>query len=78
MIQLTLPLQHTAALTDKDLILRYRMVVLRAGVKLEALGMKKRGTSCSAEARKMLGYPRNTPRAELIQALDALIDAFTD
>ena len=66
----------TDALNQRDKILQYRLIVLRAGVKLEALGGKKRGTSCTAEVKKMLGYPRNTPRTELLQALDALINTF--
>lgn len=78
MIQLELPLTkpNYNVLNDKDKILQYRLIVLRAGVKLEALGGKKRGTSCTAEVKQMLGLPRNTPRAELIQALDALINTY--
>jgi hypothetical protein len=78
MIQLELPLTtpNYAVLNDKDKILQYRLIVLRAGVKLEALGGKKRGTSCTAEVKKMLGLSRNTPRTELIEALDALINTF--
>lgn len=78
MIQLTLPLTTPdhAVLNKKDEILQFRLITLRAGVKLEALGGKKRGKSCTAIVREMLGYPRNTPRAELIQALDALINTY--
>ena len=78
MIQLDLfkPVDSIAVINERDKLLQYRLIVLRAGVKLEALGGKKRGTSCTAETKKMLGYPRNTPRTELIQALDALIDSY--
>jgi hypothetical protein len=76
MIQLELPLtkRGPVALTHRDQILRYRLIVLRKGVELEKLGMKKRGPSCSA--RKELGMPNNTKRDDLIAALTALIHAF--
>jgi len=78
MIQLELPLQTRgpAVLTERDKILRYRLIVLRKGIELEKLGMKKRGISCSAVARKELGLPNNTKRDDLIAALTALIYAF--
>ena len=43
MIQLELPLQARgpAILTEKDKILRYRLIVLRKGIQLEKLGMPK-------------------------------------
>ena len=79
MIQLELPLKTTNhnVITEKDKILQYRLIVIRSGVRLEALGMKKNGKSCTATAREMLGYPRNTKRAEIMQALDALINTFS-
>lgn len=78
MIQLELPLtkRGPVALTHRDQILRYRLIVLRKGIQLEKLGMKKRGPSCSAVARKELGMPKNTKRDDLIAALTALIHAF--
>ena len=80
MIQLELPLTTPdySVINDKDKILQYRLIVIRSGVRLEALGMKKSGKSCTATAREMLGYPRNTKRAEIMQALDALIDTFKE
>jgi len=78
MIQLELALQtpnHTV-LTEKDKILRYRLIVLRKGIQLEKLGMKKRGPSCTSIARQELGMPKNTKRDDLIDALTALIDVF--
>lgn len=78
MIQLELPLTTPdySVINQKDMLLKYRLIVLRSGIKLEALGGKKRGTSCTAEAKRMLGMPRSTPRTELIDALTALIDSF--
>jgi hypothetical protein len=63
-------------LTEKDKILRYRLIVLRKGIQLEKLGMKRRGPSCTSIARQELGMPKNTKRDDLIDALTALIDAF--
>lgn len=78
MIQLELALGNRgpAVLTEREKIMRYRLIVLRKGVELEKLGMKKRGVSCSAAARKELGMPYNTKRDDLIAALTALIHAF--
>jgi len=78
MIQLELALSNRgpAVLTEREKIMRYRLMVLRKGVELEKLGMKKRGPSCSAAARKELGMPNNTKRDDLIAALTALIHAF--
>jgi hypothetical protein len=63
-------------LLERDQILRYRLIVLRQGVELEQMGMKKRGRSCAAIAREELGMPKNTKRADLIAALNALIEVF--
>lgn len=78
MIQLELPLTTPShsMINDKDKILQYRLITIRSGVRLEALGMKKSGKSCTAIAKEMLGYPRNTKREEILQALTALIDSF--
>jgi hypothetical protein len=78
MIQLELPLStpNHAVLNDKDKILQYRLIVIRSGVRLEALGMKKRGQSCTATAKEMLGLSRNTKRDEVLMALTAMIDTF--
>lgn len=79
MIQLELPLTtNHNVITEKDKILQYRLLVIRSGVRLEALGMKKRGKSCTAMAKEMLGYSRNTKREEILQALDALINTFKE
>ncbi len=77
MIQLELPLtKPDAVLMERDQILRYRLIVLRKGVELEQMGMKKRGRSCAAIAKEELGLPKNTKRADLIAALNALIEVF--
>lgn len=78
MIQLDLPLNapNYAAINEKDKILRYQLMVLKQGIMLEAIGLKKRGKSCLSIAKKTLGYPARTKREEILQALDALIDTF--
>lgn len=79
MIQLELPLKTTNhnVITEKDEILRYQLMVLRQGIMLEALGMKKRGKSCLSIAKKTLGYSARTNRDEILRALDALINTFS-
>lgn len=74
-MQLELPLEDHA-ITSKDQILQAKLIVLRAAVRLEALGMTKRGKSATRAARELLGYPPNTHREELINALTALIDSY--
>ena len=77
MIQLELlPKESTQVLNDKDKILQYQLITIRAGLKLEMKGMKKRGQSCSAAAKQMLGLAPSTPRGEVLQALDAMINTF--
>jgi hypothetical protein len=78
MIQLELPLQtpNYSVINEKDKILQYQLMVLKQGIMLEAIGLKKRGKSCLSIAKKTLGYPRNTKREEILQALDALINTF--
>ena len=79
MIQLELPLKTTNhnVITEKDKILRYQLMVLRQGIMLEALGMKKHGKSCLSIAKKTLGYSARTNRDEILRALDALINTFS-
>lgn len=78
MIQLELPLTtpNYTALNEKDKIMRYQLMVLKQGIMLEAIGLKKRGKSCLSIAKKTLGYSRNTKREEVLQALDALINTY--
>ena len=78
MIQLELPLTtpNYSVLNKKDEILQFRLLTIRSGVRLEALGMTKRGKSCTAIAKEMLGLSRNTKRDEVLQALDALINTY--
>lgn len=78
MIQLELPLTtpNHAVLNEKDKILKYQLMVLKQGILLEAIELKKRGKSCLTIAKEKLGYSRNTKRDEILQALDALINSF--
>lgn len=77
MIQVELPLgtSNHAVLTKKDEILKFRLMVLKQGILLEAIGLKKSGKSCLSIAKKTLGYPVRTKREEILRALDALINS---
>ena len=48
---------------------RYRLCVLRSAVKLEALGMRKRGQSATAAAAQLLGVSKRN-RTLIIQLLN--------
>ena len=78
MIQLELPLTtpNYSVINEKDKIMRYQLMVLKQGIMLEAIGLKKRGKSCLSIAKKTLGYSSRTSREEILQALDALINTF--
>jgi hypothetical protein len=54
----------------------FRLATLRAAVKLEALGLKRKGRSATAIARAELGAPRTATRAVLIAALDDCIAGY--
>lgn len=55
-------------------IAAYRLIVMKAGVKLESKGMRmSRGRNTTALARKELGLKARAPHAEVIAALEKKI-----
>ena len=62
-------------LTTPEQIERYRLAALRAAVRLEAVGMKKRGRSAAAISRELLGLPRSAPYPAIIDELTQRIEA---
>ena len=65
---------NEAIVLDKpEQIERYRLAVLRSAVKLEMLGMKRKGRSATVCAKEQLGLPRNTKREEIIKILTEMI-----
>lgn len=60
-------------LTTPDQIALYRLMTLRQGIKLEMLGMKKSGRSCTAIARQMLGLGKTVKHAKVLQAIEKAI-----
>lgn len=62
------------ALTTPEQIDRYRLLTLRAAVRLEALGMTRRGQSATAAARAMLGLPKSARRETVLTALNAALE----
>lgn len=66
-------MNQAVVLDTPEQIERYRLAVLRSAVKLEALGMKRRGRSATVCAKEQLGLPRNTPREEIVRILTEMI-----
>lgn len=67
-----------AALIEPMQIDTFRLMALKASVKLEAKGMRRSsGRSATAIARTKLGFDRSASREEIIEALDALIQERT-
>ena len=59
--------------TTPESIALYRLMTLRQGIKLEMLGMKKSGRSCTAIARQMLGLGRTVKHEKVLQAIEKAI-----
>jgi hypothetical protein len=53
----------------------FRMAALRGAVKLEVLGMRRRGRPATVIARELLGLPRGTSKAKVLAALEAALEA---
>lgn len=60
-------------LTTPDQIALYRLMTLRQGIKLEMLGMKRSGRSCTAIARQMLGMGKTVKHAKVLEAIEKAI-----
>lgn len=65
-------------LTTPSQIERARWVVIRAGIKLEKLGMKRRGQSCRQIALKAFGLPPSTSYDDLIERCSEVIKEFEE
>jgi hypothetical protein len=57
------------ALTTPDQIKMFRTRTLIQAIKLESLGMRRRGRSAATIAKDELGLPRNTSNEAVIKAL---------
>ena len=62
-------------LSTPDQIHQARLLTLRAAVRLEALGMTRRGRSATAIAREAMGLSKRAPRQWVLAALDEAISA---
>lgn len=62
-------------LTTPEQMERYRLVTLRAAVRLESLGMKRKGKSATAISRELLGLPRSAPFPAVVAGLNQRIEA---
>ena len=51
-----------------------RLVALRGAVKMEALGMKRRGRSATVLAKELLGLKKGARRQVVLDALNAAIE----
>ena len=61
-------------LTTPESIALYRLMTLRQGIKLEMIGMKRSGRSCTAIARQMLGLGKTVKHAKVLQAIEKAIE----
>lgn len=66
---------HGGTICTGEGITMYRLLALRSAVKLEALGMRRRGPSASSIVKAELGLGRNAKPAAVLEALQAAIDA---
>lgn len=63
------------SITDPNGIEYFRLSSLKGAVKLESLGMKRRGTSATSIARKELGLKARATHAEVIAAIQSKMNA---
>ena len=65
------------AITNPEMIERFRLVQLRGALKLERLGMKhSRMGNIRAKVATFLGMPKNSKIDEVIARLTEMIDKF--
>jgi hypothetical protein len=60
-------------LNDESAIRIFQLVTLRSAVKLEALGMKRRGRSATAITKDLFKLKRNLKSIEVLAVLDYAI-----
>jgi hypothetical protein len=58
------------ALTTPEQIARFRIAALRAAVKMELMGLRRKGRSATAIAREEMGLKKSAPRKEVLEALE--------
>lgn len=69
------PTMNAIVADTPERIALFRLITLKGAVKLESIGMKRRGTSATQIARKELGLKARATHAEVIAALQSRIDA---
>jgi hypothetical protein len=57
-------------LSTPEQIARYRIAALRAAVKMELMGLRRKGRSATAIAREEMGLKKSAPRKEVLEALE--------
>ncbi len=62
-----------STLNNETAIAIYRLAVLRSAVKMECLGMTRRGRSATAIVKKELGLKRTLKSIEVLAILDYTI-----
>ena len=68
-------MNETIVLSAPEDIERYRLLALRGAVKLEAVGMKRRGRSAKAIAADLLGVSVRTSHERIIFLLTVAIQS---
>jgi hypothetical protein len=58
------------ALTTPEQIALFRIAALKQAVKLELMGLRRRGRSATAIAREEMGLKKSASRKEVIEALE--------
>ena len=57
-------------LDTPEQIFRFKLACLRAGVKMEIYGMKRRGRSACVIAKETLGLPKSARKEQVLRALE--------
>lgn len=65
----------STVIDSPERIERFKFLTLRAAVRLEALGLHRRGQSATAQARRALGLGPRASRMNVLQALNARLSA---
>lgn len=63
-------MNEAQVLNTPEQIEMFRLVTLRAAVKLECLGMKRSGRPATVIARELLGLPKSTRKEQVLAALN--------
>ena len=63
-----------SVLNTPEQIALYRLCALRSAVKLEVLGMKRRGRPATVIAREILGLRRSVSKAKVLEVLTQAVE----